>query len=105
MATPRIGKRELLAREKTRTAPRSNVVARGLASPLGILLIFPGLVLAVGVFLTLAGHRALKGSNVEMAQQHIDDQASLVARGLRNALVEIPSGEEHAAFALGSREN
>lgn len=86
MATPRIGKRELLEREKTRAEARTNVAARALTSPLGILLIFPGLVLAVGVFLTLAGHRALKGSNVEMGQQHIDDQAALVARGLRNAL-------------------
>jgi serine/threonine protein kinase len=104
MATPRIGKRELLAREKTRTAPRSNVVARGLASPLGILLIFPGLVLAVGVFLTLAGHRALKGSNVEMAQQHIDDQASLVARGLRNALEQAEPVLDRLGLLAASHE-
>jgi hypothetical protein len=86
MATPRIGKRELLSREKGKTEQGSSLLTRALASPPGILLIFPGLVLAVGAFLTLSGNHALRASNLAMAQQRIDDQAALVARSLRGAL-------------------
>jgi len=57
-----------------------------LASPLGILLIMPGLVSLVGSFLTLLGERALQGSNLEVAQDRMLEQARLVAASVRDAL-------------------
>jgi serine/threonine protein kinase len=72
----------------SRGASRAMLLSRALASPLGVMLVFPGLVLAVGVFLTLVGQQALKGSNVAMGRSQLDDQAKLVAANLRGALAQ-----------------
>jgi len=66
--------------------PRSGPVARALASPWGILITFPSLVLAVGVFLTLLAQNALRGSNLELARTRMADQAVLVSEHLGAAL-------------------
>jgi len=63
----------------------SRIGAR-LASPLGILLILPGLVSLVGTFLTLLGGHALQGSNLAVAQERTLEQARLVASSVRDAL-------------------
>jgi major membrane immunogen (membrane-anchored lipoprotein) len=62
------------------------LLTRALASPFGILLVFPGIVLAVGLFLTLVGQTALRASNVSLGQKRLADQAQLVASHLRGAL-------------------
>ena len=64
MVAPRIGKREL-AREAATSSGESRAFAlqRALASPFGILLVFPAIVLSVGLFWTLVGQRALEASN------------------------------------------
>ena len=59
---------------------------RALASPYGILIVFPAIVLAVGLFLTLVGQRALRGSNLSLGQHRLTEQAKLVASHLRGAL-------------------
>jgi serine/threonine protein kinase len=57
-----------------------------LASPFGILTVFPGIVLCVGLFLTLVGQTTLRNSNVTLGQRRLADQAQLVASHLRGAL-------------------
>ncbi|RYZ07732.1 MAG: serine/threonine protein kinase [Myxococcales bacterium] len=87
MTAPRIGKKELArASPSTRAESQAFVLARALASPYGILIIFPGIVLCVGLFLALVGQRALKVSNVALGQRRLAEQASLVATHLRGAL-------------------
>jgi serine/threonine protein kinase len=63
----------------------SRVGAR-LASPLGILLIMPGLVSLVGGFLSLLGEYSLRNSNLEVAQERMTEQARLAGRSVRDAL-------------------
>lgn len=66
--------------------PRSKLIAQTLASGWGILIIFPGLVLGLGLFLTWTAQSALRGSNLELAQTRMTDEASLVAEHLGAAL-------------------
>lgn len=87
MTAPRIGKREL-ARETAPSAGESRtfVLTRALASPFGILIVLPAIVVAVGLFLTLVGQRALVASNRALGQRRLDEQAKLVASHLKGAL-------------------
>jgi serine/threonine protein kinase len=68
------------------SASRADVLSRSLASPYGVLIIFPTIVLVVGLFLTLVGQKALKASNVALGQRRLAEQATLVAAHLRSAL-------------------
>jgi serine/threonine protein kinase len=87
MTAPRIAKKELpRASVSTRGESQAFVLRRALASPYGILIVFPGIVLAVGLFLALVGQRSLKVSNVALGQRRLAEQASLVATNLRGAL-------------------
>ncbi len=61
-------------------------LTRALASPWGILIVFPGLVFILGVFLTWLARDALLGSNIELARTRMSDQARLVAEHLESAL-------------------
>jgi serine/threonine protein kinase len=61
-------------------------LSEGIASPVGILLIIPGLVSLVGTFLTLLGEYALHDSSIEVAQGRMAEQARLVATSVRDAL-------------------
>ena len=63
----------------------SRIGAR-LASPLGILLIMPGLVSLVGAFLSLLGDDSLRSSNLAVAKERMTEQARLSARSVREAL-------------------
>lgn len=87
MTAPRIGKREL-AREETATTGQSRtlLLTRALASPYGILIVFPAIVVSVGLFLTLLGQRSLTASNRDLGQRRLAEQAKLVATNLRGAL-------------------
>ncbi len=77
------------------------VATRALASPLGILIVFPGIVLAVGLFLTLTGQAALRGSNVSLGQSRLGDQVKLAASHLRGALEQAdPMLDQLTSFAL-----
>ncbi|HEY8944261.1 MAG TPA: protein kinase, partial [Polyangiaceae bacterium] len=85
MATARIGEGKL-AEATPRGLRKTTRIGTAIASPLGILVIIPGLVALVGVFLTLGGDRALRGSNLAMARERLSDQTRLVAAGVRDAL-------------------
>lgn len=77
-----------------------------LASPLGILTVFPAIVLIVGVFLTVSGLRALEDSNLELGQRHLRAQAKLSASKVSAALAQAdPVLDELAAFALTIESN
>lgn len=65
---------------------QSGPMIRALASPFGILAVFPGLVVLLGAFLTWMAQSALRGSNLELAQSRMSDQAGLVAEHLGTAL-------------------
>ena len=106
MTTPRSGEREPV-NTATDTLPSAPITLGGapsspppaaptpirrtrlgtmLASPLGIVVSVPGLVALVGVFLTLLGDQALRGSNLEMARERLSEETRLVAASLRYAL-------------------
>jgi serine/threonine protein kinase len=61
-------------------------VGASIGSPLGILLILPGLVSAVGLFTSLLGEYALRSSNREVARDHMVEQARLAASSVGDAL-------------------
>ena len=87
MAAPRIGKRELTGQAATSSGEsRALLLTRALTSPFGILVVFPAIVLSVGLFLTLTGQRALEASNRALGQHRLAEQAKLVAAHLRTTL-------------------
>jgi serine/threonine protein kinase len=72
-----------------------------LASPYAILVVFPSIVLAVGVFLALLGQRTLKVSNVALGERRLSEQARLVAARLGGALESAdPMLDRLSDFAL-----
>jgi serine/threonine protein kinase len=85
-----------------RVESKSALVTRALASPYGILIVFPSIVLAVGLLVTLVGQAALKGSNLSLGERRLGDQARLVASHLRGALEQAdPMLDQMASFAVG----
>jgi serine/threonine protein kinase len=73
--------------ERSHSSGRSSAgFARALASPYAILIAFPSIVFAVGLFLALQGQRALKVSNVALGERRLSEQAQLVASRLGGAL-------------------
>ncbi len=63
-------------------------IGTSIASPLGVLLILPGLVSAVGLFSSLLGEYALRNSNLEVARDHMVEQARLAASSVGDALFQ-----------------
>lgn len=89
MTAPRVAKQGLVAPTPAATSiglSRADLVTRALASPYGVLIVFPAIVLVVGIFLTLVGQKALKASNVTLGQRRLSEQATLVAAHLQSAL-------------------
>lgn len=87
MTAPRVGKRELVRPTPTAVGPsKTFLLTRALASPFGILIVFPTIVLAVGLFLTLVGQTTLRSSNVSLGQKRLSDQTQVVSSHLRGAL-------------------
>lgn len=102
---PRIGDKKLGARAATRvsgdtaplaTAPtmlasaeRPRLVTRmgaAVGSPLGVLVVVPGLVLVVGVLLTVIGQQALARSSLALGRQQVSAHNSLISREIGMAL-------------------
>jgi len=86
MTAPRLGKKELPRASSSARGEKKLLLGRALASPYGILIVFPGIVLAVGLFLALVGQRALKVSNVALGQRRLAEQAGLITAHLQQAL-------------------
>jgi serine/threonine protein kinase len=104
MTAPRVAKKELArpAISLTPVASRALGLQKALASPYGISIIFPGIVLLVGVFLTLVGQRALKVSNLALGQRRLSEHAQLVAQHLNGALEAAnPMLDRLSDFTLG----
>lgn len=57
-----------------------------LASPIGVILVVPGLVFAVGLFLTLLGQSALRESTSTLGRDRFVEQTSFAARGIASSL-------------------
>jgi serine/threonine protein kinase len=68
--------------------PVASRLGLAFASPLGIRLTVPGLVALVGLVLTFAGDRALRGSNIEVTRYRLSEQTELVAASLRQVLTQ-----------------
>src|SRR5262245_23584317 len=88
MSGPRIGDQEIAAsigRKSTVTTVGERFGA-ALASPLGVLLVIPGLVVALGVFLTMLGQSALRESSSELGRARFAEQTGFVARSIAAAL-------------------
>ena len=89
------------ARSAAGAPSRGVLLRRALASPYGILIVFPAIVVAVGLFLTLVGQRALKASNVSLGQHRLAEQAQVVTAHLRGALASAdPMLDRLTDFAL-----
>jgi serine/threonine protein kinase len=59
-----------------------------LASPLAVVLIVPGLVAAVGLFLTLLGQRALRDSTTQLGRDRFVEQTAFTARSIASSLAQ-----------------
>jgi hypothetical protein len=92
MSTPRIGDRDLAVHVTARTPARAaGVVARfgaALASPLGILVVVPGLVAAVGLALTALGQDAIRQSTWQLGRDRFAEQTDFVARSIAASLAQ-----------------
>jgi serine/threonine protein kinase len=88
MNRSRLGDAPHGAPEPTAVAAKATRVGLAFASPLGIRLTVPGLVALVGLVLTFAGDRALRGSNIEVTRHRLSEQTELVAASLRQVLAQ-----------------
>ena len=93
MSAPRIGDRGLRAGgasgEKDKDDER--LVTRlgaALGSPVGVLLVVPGLVLAIGLLLTAIGQDALRRSSLALGREQVTVQNALVGRQIGVALAK-----------------
>jgi serine/threonine protein kinase len=88
MAAQRVADREIAGGvpSQGRTAGFGERVATGLASPLGVILIVPGLVFAVGLFLTLIGQSALRESTSTLGRDRLAEQTRFAAQGIASSL-------------------
>ncbi len=103
MTGARIGDRELARGAAVQTHGPSRVarLSAAIASPTGALTLLPLLVAAAGLFLTLVGQRALRDSNLTMASERLDEETTLLSRGIGAALGESdPMMDRLAALAL-----
>ncbi len=66
-------------------------LARALTSYWGVLIVFPSLVLALGFFLVWMAQDALRGSNLDLAEARMRDQAHMVSEHLGSALGQAES--------------
>jgi serine/threonine protein kinase len=88
MAAARIGDRELGpdSTKQTGGLPHRARFGAAIASPIAVLTLLPLLVASVGLFLTIVGQRSLRDSNLTMASDRIDEETTLLARGISAAL-------------------
>jgi serine/threonine protein kinase len=105
MATERIGDGELGGLTPRSGVRRTTRLGAALASGPSILITIPGLVVLVGVFLTLTGARALRGSNLEMARERLAEEARLVSASVRHALDQSTPVLDRLAIAVRGHDS
>src|SRR5690606_18602729 len=88
MSSQRVADREIAgaAPSPGRSAPLGERLSAGLASPLGVILIVPGLVVAVGMFLTLIGQGALRDSTATLGRDRLAEQTRFAAQSIASSL-------------------
>jgi serine/threonine protein kinase len=88
MPSARIGDRDLRQESAKQTGKLSRLatLSTAIASPVAVLTLLPLLVALVGLFLTIVGQRSLRDSNLSMAADRIDEETTLLARGISAAL-------------------
>ena len=91
MAAPRIVANRDLAPVAGAESHPSSVGQRfgaALASPVGILLVVPGLVAAMGLFLTLLGQNALRDSTSQLGRDRFAEQTAFISRTIAASLAQ-----------------
>ena len=88
MSPQRVADREIAgaAPSQKGTTNFGERLSAGLASPLGVLLIVPGLVFAVGLFLTLIGQNALRESAATFGRDRLAEQTHSAAQSIASSL-------------------
>jgi serine/threonine protein kinase len=88
MSAPRIGDGELVpaTRPASQASGAGTRLGAALASPVGILLVVPGLVAAVGLFLTFLGQRALRDSTGQLGGDRFAEQTAFIGRTIASSL-------------------
>jgi serine/threonine protein kinase len=89
MSTPRIGDGRFGGVDALAPTEDARLVARvgsALASPAGVLLVVPGLVLFIGVLLTWIGQAAIQRSSLALGREQVQAGNALIARQLGLAL-------------------
>jgi serine/threonine protein kinase len=71
-----------------RTSGASARFGAALASPVGILLVVPGLVAVMGLFLTLLGQTSLRKSARELGRDRFAEQTDFIARSIAASLAQ-----------------
>ncbi|HTV25855.1 MAG TPA: protein kinase [Polyangiaceae bacterium] len=88
MAPQRVAHREIAggAPSQGKTTGVGERLGTALASPLGVVVIVPGLVFAVGLFLTLIGQSALRESTSTLGRDKLAEQTRFAAQGIASSL-------------------
>src|SRR6478609_6921499 len=88
MAAARIGDRDLRPESTKQSSgvSRTARISAAIASPVAVLTLLPLLVASVGLFLTVVGQSSLRESNTGMAVERIDEETTVLARGISAAL-------------------
>ncbi len=105
MATERIADGKLAQTTPRSSSRRTTRLGVALASAPSILSTIPGLVALVGIFLTLTGDRALRGSNLQMARERLAEEARLVAASVRHALEQSNPVLDRLALAVRQHDS
>jgi serine/threonine protein kinase len=99
MSARRIADRELAAPAGAGAGGHTTGIGErfgaALASPIGILLVVPGLVAAVGLFLTLLGQRALHDSTTQLGRDRFAEQTDFIARSIASSLAQSDAVLDH----------
>jgi serine/threonine protein kinase len=90
MSAPRIADRDLAppVRPLSQPSGSGSRVGAALASPVGILLVVPGLVAAVGLFLTFLGQSALRESTGQLGRDRFAEQTAFIGRTIASSLTQ-----------------
>lgn len=80
-----LGKKQSGTRQETRGAGTTRLGA-ALASPIGVMIVIPALVVAVGLLSTLVGQRALRETNLNAAEELLTETSAAASQRLQRTL-------------------
>src|SRR5688500_10056742 len=91
MSAQRIGDRRLAGAKEATVSEAPRLVSRvgaALGSPIGVLVVVPGLVFVVGLLLTLIGQAAIARSSLALGAEQVQARNAMVARQINLALAQ-----------------